>query len=253
MSLVRSFTMGRGPSLSASVGRALGHDFNVAWMARLLGLEIGRGTVLHARSLAPDAVLGEDAVVESEVRIGPRVAIAKGATIRGRAVLGPDVEVGSGCTVGEGARLQNVSIGDGTAVEYEVVCLGLGEGRIRIGRESYIGIRSVLDWSDDIEIGDFVHVAGPSTALWTHSSVQQALHGDPLAAKTRRTTAPIAIGDCVYIGGNCTVYPGVTIGSGAVILPNSAVNRDVPEGVLAGGVPVRVLRSIETEGRQPSA
>lgn len=249
MTSVRSVVVGRGLSLSASVGRALGRDFDVAWLTRLLGLNVGRDTVLRARSLAPDAAVAEDVLVESDVHIGPRVVIAKGATIRSGAILGHDVRVGSRCIVGERARLQNISIGDGTAIEYEVVCLGLGEGVIRIGRESYIGIRSVLDWSADIQIGDFVHVAGPSSALWTHSSVGQALHGDRLAVKDRRTIAPIVIRDNVYIGANCTVYPGVTIGAGAVVLPNSAVNRDVPEGVLVGGVPVRVLRLLETEGR----
>lgn len=250
---IRRLTLGRGLSLSASLGSVLGHDLNAAWLPRLLGFQVGRGAVLYARCLAPDSELGEHVLIETEVRIGARVAIAASATIRRRAVLGPDVDIGSGCTVGEGARLQNISIEHGTAVESEVVCLGHGSGRITVGRETYLGLRSVLDWSSDIKIGDFVHIAGPSTALWTHSSVDQALHGDLLAVKTRRTTAPIEIGNRVYIGGNCTVYPGVTIGNGAVILPNSAVNRDVPEGVLAGGVPVRVLRSIASEGWQPGA
>jgi acetyltransferase-like isoleucine patch superfamily enzyme len=130
-------------------------------------------------------------------------------------------------------------------IETDVLCIGYGTGCIRIGQHSYIGVRNVLDWSDNLVIGDFVHIAGPSTGIWTHSSALQALHGDALANKSRRTTQPVHIANRVYIGGNCTVYPGVTIGSGSIILPNSAVPSDVEPGVLAGGVPARVVRRLQ--------
>jgi acetyltransferase-like isoleucine patch superfamily enzyme len=246
LSAARRFALGRGLPLGSALGRTIGRELNVAWLPRLLGVEVGEGVVLHARSVAADAVVADGAVVDSEVLVGYRVTIGRDATVRRRAVLASDVDVGAGGTVGEGARLQNLSLGEWSMIECDVVCLGYGDGRIVIGRESYVGIRNVLDWSDDIQIGDHVHIAGPSTALWTHSSVEQARHGDALSDKHRRTTAPIRICDNVYVGGNCTVYPGVTIGAGAVILPNSAVDCDVPPGVLAGGVPVKVVRTIDT-------
>ena len=89
-----------------------------------------------------------------------------------------------------------------------------------------------------------MHIAGPSTAIWTHSSVFQVLRGHELKDKRLRTTAPVLIESNVYIGSNCTVYPGVTIGHHSVILPNTAVNQDVPSGVMVGGVPMRVIRKV---------
>jgi len=50
------------------------------------------------------------------------------------------------------------------------------------------------------------------------------------------------VGDDVWIGANCTLVKGVTIGSGAIIGANSVVTTDIPPLAIAGGVPARVLR-----------
>ncbi|CAA6820458.1 MAG: Acetyltransferase [uncultured Sulfurovum sp.] len=52
----------------------------------------------------------------------------------------------------------------------------------------------------------------------------------------------VLIEDNVWIGANCIITPGVTIGEGSVIMANSVVNVDIPPKVLAGGVPSKVLK-----------
>ena len=52
------------------------------------------------------------------------------------------------------------------------------------------------------------------------------------------------IGNNVWIGANVTVLPGVSIGSDTVIGAGSVVNHDIPSGVIAAGVPCRVIRQI---------
>lgn len=63
------------------------------------------------------------------------------------------------------------------------------------------------------------------------------------------TSAPITLEENVWIGANATVCGGVTIGAGAVIGAGSVVTRDIPAGVIAAGVPCRVIRSISEADR----
>lgn len=70
------------------------------------------------------------------------------------------------------------------------------------------------------------------------------MHGFPLGQKHPPAVAPIHVGDGVFIGTNCTILKGVTIGDGAVIGAHSLVNRDIPPGVLAAGNPAKVIRAL---------
>jgi serine O-acetyltransferase len=49
-----------------------------------------------------------------------------------------------------------------------------------------------------------------------------------------------AIGDRVFIGPNAVLYGGITVGDDAMIGANSVVNKDVPAGALAAGVPAMI-------------
>lgn len=55
-------------------------------------------------------------------------------------------------------------------------------------------------------------------------------------------SAPIIIGDNVWIGMNAVVLPGVRIGSNVVIGANSVVTKDIPSNVVAAGNPCLVIR-----------
>ena len=55
-------------------------------------------------------------------------------------------------------------------------------------------------------------------------------------------TAPIKIGDHVWIGINAIILKGVTIGNGAVIAAGALVNKDVPPNSIVAGVPAKVIK-----------
>jgi len=55
----------------------------------------------------------------------------------------------------------------------------------------------------------------------------------------------INIGDRVWTGLRVTILGGVNIGSDVVIGAGSLVNRDIPSGSVAAGVPAKVIRKIE--------
>ena len=75
--------------------------------------------------------------------------------------------------------------------------------------------------------------------------------GHPLAHVYRRKGAqfslPVTIGNDVWIGANCTILPGVTIGDRCVIGAGSVVTHDIPADHLAYGTPCRVIRRIDEE------
>ncbi len=181
----------------------------------------------------------------SEIQFDKTVLLGKGIKIGSRSILTQNVHIHKDAIIGGQVYLSRIEIGERSHIEFGVICTGYGSGKILVGKESYIGIYNVLDWSDNLTIGNYVHIAGPSTGIWTHSSVQQALAGDALSDKRKRTTDPIVIEDCVYIGGNCTIYPGVKIGHHSVVAPNSAVADDVQPHTMVGGVPAKVIKKLD--------
>lgn len=56
---------------------------------------------------------------------------------------------------------------------------------------------------------------------------------------------PVTIGDNVWIGGNAVINPGVTIGDNVVIASGAVVVKDVPNNVIVGGNPAKIIRNIE--------
>jgi len=187
-----------------------------------------------------DAKIGRGSRISSDIKCGNNIKIGENSRI------GKEVNLGENVSIGGQTSLRKISVGRNSHIDGGVKTLGHGGGKIIIGEDTYIGINNVLDWSDNITIGNFVHIAGPSTGLWTHSSAKQAYNGLPLDDKNIqfRPTAPIIIEDCVYIGGNCTIYPGIKIGNHSIIVPNSAVTNDVVPNTMVGGVPAEFIKKL---------
>ncbi|WP_312470125.1 maltose acetyltransferase domain-containing protein [Neobacillus sp.] len=57
--------------------------------------------------------------------------------------------------------------------------------------------------------------------------------------------APVQIGDNVWIGGRAIINPGVKIGNNVVIASGAVVTKDVPDNVVVGGNPARIIKNIE--------
>jgi acetyltransferase-like isoleucine patch superfamily enzyme len=56
---------------------------------------------------------------------------------------------------------------------------------------------------------------------------------------------PTAIGDRVWIGANVSILKGVNIGNQSVIGAGSVVTRNIPPGVVAVGVPAKVMKVLD--------
>lgn len=61
---------------------------------------------------------------------------------------------------------------------------------------------------------------------------------------------PITVGSDVWIGANVSVLPGVSIGNNTIIGAGSVVNKNIPDGVIAAGIPCKVIRKITDEDKE---
>jgi acetyltransferase-like isoleucine patch superfamily enzyme len=114
-----------------------------------------------------------------------------------------------------------ISIGDGTWVNNNF-CAIAEHTFIKIGRRVLIGT--------NVEIYD------------------SDFHGIRIIDRNKSSpecARPVVIEDDVFLGSNVRILKGVTIGYGSVIANSSVVISDIPAGVIAGGIPARVLRKIE--------
>ena len=113
----------------------------------------------------------------------------------------------------------NIVIGEAT-----VVCRGarfVSQTQIRIGCGVFIGEYALLrDVEDPPKLLERSDQGGPQTA-------------------------PITIGDDVWIGPGVTVRPGVTIGNGAVVEANAIVTTNIPNGLVVWGIPARPSDSLK--------
>jgi maltose O-acetyltransferase len=109
-----------------------------------------------------------------------------------------------------------------------------------IGENFYANFDCVFLDVCEIRIGDNCFLA-PGVHIYT------ATH--PLNAKVRITGLeygkPVKIGHNVWIGGRSVINPGVTIGNNVVVASGSVVTKDVPDNVLVGGNPARIIKQIE--------
>lgn len=68
-----------------------------------------------------------------------------------------------------------------------------------------------------------------------------------LELRVKGKISSINIGKDVFIGTNCVILKGVSIGDRSVIAAGSVVVKDIPSDVIAGGNPCKVIKSIKEE------
>ncbi|RPD97935.1 sugar O-acetyltransferase [Aureibaculum marinum] len=111
---------------------------------------------------------------------------------------------------------------------------------IKLGNQVFMNYNCCILDVAEVTIGDRV-MFGPNVQIYT------ATH--PLDAKTRNSwlefAKPISIGNDVWIGGGAIICPGVNIGDRAVIGAGAVVTKNVPNDVLVGGNPAKIVKKID--------
>jgi len=155
--------------------------------------------------------------------------------------LGIHVFLGDGVTIFGRSADEKVVLGDEVFINKDTIIEAGHGGSLVIGDRTTIQPRCQFSaYKGKIHIGADVQIA-PGCAFYPYNhgmSADTAMKHQPLISK-----GGIRIDDDAWLGYGVIVLDGVHIGKGAVIGAGSVVNQDIPAGVIAAGVPARVIRN----------
>lgn len=145
-----------------------------------------------------------------------------------------------------------ISIGERSNIEGLILVYSYG-GKVSIGKFCSLSPNARLISVDGIRIGNRVLIAHnvniidnnshPLDAEERHIDFMNSMRSGMKKVDLR--SAPIIIEDDVWIGHNCSIHKGVTIGRGAIIGSNSVVTKDVAAWTINAGNPLRLLREAD--------
>lgn len=128
-------------------------------------------------------------------------------------------------------RLDGVELGKGSTIH--MWANFFYTPNIKIGQDTIVGDHAFLDGRDKITIGDHVDIASQVMIFNSeHDINSEDFHA---------VTAPVEIGDYVFIGPRAIILPGVKIGKGAVVAAGAVVTKDVANFSIVGGVPAEAI------------
>ena len=170
------------------------------------------------------------------IDIHPSVKIGKNVNIKCESI-----KLGEFCIIGDNVTIECRSF---EAHSWLFMWHGVEVGRggcngpnsnVKIGKGVGIFENTVINPSESVEIGDNCGI-GADVMIWTHGAWLDITKGFP------SDFGPVKIGDNVWLPARSIVLPNVTIGNDVVIGTNSLVNRSLPSGCLAAGLPCKVIK-----------
>lgn len=172
---------------------------------------------------------------------------------------------GRNVSFGQGVVLRHphkIHLGSGVVVDDLVVLDAKGDSNhgIAVGDGVFLGRGTILSCKNgDIVLGDHVNI-GFHSEIFSGSRVSVGRHGlfaayvylvggghdfetaDVPVLEQGRSSRGIELGDDVWLGTGAKVLDGVRIGRNVVVGANAVVNQDLPDAVIAAGIPARVIR-----------
>ena len=109
---------------------------------------------------------------------------------------------------------------------------------LKLGYKTDIGAFTYLNAKSGVIIEDYVQI-GSHCSIYSVSTIDNK-EGEVILKRHCR------------IGSHSVVMPGVTIGENSIIGAFSFVNEDIPDNVVAVGVPAKVIRNLTQEETKES-
>ncbi|MGO5315118.1 DapH/DapD/GlmU-related protein [Bilifractor sp. LCP21S3_A7] len=143
---------------------------------------------------------------------------------------------------------KNLTLGHGCRFDL----LNKNKVTLFIGNNCEIGDYVHIVATDKVEIGNNVLMASKIFISDTnHGSYKGEEQDSPDVVPNRRklTTAPVKIGNNVWIGENAVILAGVEIGDGCIIGANSVVNKNFIKGSIIAGCPAEVIKKWDDDNK----
>jgi acetyltransferase-like isoleucine patch superfamily enzyme len=168
------------------------------------------------------------------------------------------IKLGHGAYLDQGTYLHacpgGIEIGPGTIVMHGAILhvynfRNLPHAGIQIGHGSLIGEYCVIRGQGGVHIGDRVY-----TSPFTQIIAVNHVFEDPNRPFVEQgiTAEGITIEDDVWLGAGAIVTDGVRIGTGAVVAAGAVVTSDVAPHTVVGGVPAKLIKTIDGRMSKPN-
>lgn len=174
--------------------------------------------------------LGSDCAIKNKKNIafGKNCTIEKGTRIDGYATN--KIQLGDGCKIGAYSLITCTS---------HLSKYGIG---LTMGNHSAIGDFAHFGASGGIEIGNDV-IMGSYISF--HSENHNFRDKTKLIREQGVTSKGIKLGNNIWVGAKVTFLDGCVIGNNTVVAAGAVVNEVFPDNVIIGGVPAKILKSLE--------
>ena len=106
-----------------------------------------------------------------------------------------------------------------------------GKNGLKLGEKTDIGSFTYINAKFGVEIQDFVQI-GSHCSIYSESTIDDK-NGEVILKKNCK------------IGSHSLIMPNVTVGEKSIIGAFSFVNKDIPDNVIAVGVPAKVIKKLE--------
>ncbi len=178
------------------------------------------------------------------LRIGRDVKLGRDLVLDLAAGVDGEIVLGDGVTLQDGVRLQpwggRIRIDAGAQVRDR--CELKSTGDLRLGARCVLSRTATLHCHERIDIGERCAIAERTTIIDSDHGFDGS---DTFVLEQPVRSAPITIGQNVFVGTNAVILRGTTVGDRAVIAAGAVLNGgDFPAAHLVAGVPARTLRPL---------
>jgi acetyltransferase-like isoleucine patch superfamily enzyme len=136
-------------------------------------------------------------------------------------------------------RSKRLGFGEGTSIYDSSYVIG----DVKIGKNCWIGMFTILDGSGGLIIGDNCTISA-GVHIYSHDNLKKTLSWGKLQIEHES----VKIGNCTYVAPQSIITKGVSIGNHCVVASNSFVNKSFDDFSIIAGNPAKKIGTVNISG-----